>query len=198
MGSVIKIYEALLNRKEKVCTKADIMEIIDEYNRALGKISRENAFKYLSRHNYIKRIFMHYYYINSLDEKERRFCHYEDRELLFAVLNRENIKWYLGLASALYMSGKIWQIPRIITIINNRISGKRKIIGLNARFIKAKERLIFGLKKGKTKNGVSYSYSDYAKTLIDIAYFGKSGPLKLEKNAENYIKRYPKWVRRLT
>jgi hypothetical protein len=58
VSQVIKIYEALLNRKEKVCPRSEILEIIKEYNRTLGKISPQNALKYLSRHNYIKRIFL--------------------------------------------------------------------------------------------------------------------------------------------
>ena len=54
MGKIIKIYEALLNRKEKVCHRTEVVEIINEYNKNLGHIDCENTLKYLSRHNYIK------------------------------------------------------------------------------------------------------------------------------------------------
>ena len=37
MGKIIKIYEALLNRKEKICHRADIIEIAKEYNKHIGK-----------------------------------------------------------------------------------------------------------------------------------------------------------------
>lgn len=196
MGRVIKIYEALLNRKEKICRKSDIIEIVDEYNKTLGKVNAKNTLKYLSRHGYIRRIFLHFYYINSMDERERGFCAYEDRELLFAVLNRLDIRWYLGMSSALYVSGKAWQIPNILTIINNRISGKRKILGMNVRFFKIKETLIFGLKRGRTKNNIGFFYSDQAKTHIDLVYFRESSKITAMEHTLEYLRRYPKWLKK--
>ena len=47
MGRMLTIYEALLNRQEKVCLKSDIIEIIDEYKRHIGKINAQNALWYL-------------------------------------------------------------------------------------------------------------------------------------------------------
>jgi predicted transcriptional regulator of viral defense system len=196
MGRIIKIYEALLNRKEKICHKSEIIEIIDEYNRTLGKVNAKNTLKYLSRHGYIRRIFLHFYYINSMDERERGFCAYEDRELLFVVLNRVGIKWYLGMSSALYLSGKTWQTPNILTIINNNISGKKKILEMNVRFFKIKDTLIFGLKRGRTKNNIRFLYSDQAKTHIDIVYFRKSSKIIVVNHTAKYLRRYPKWLRK--
>ncbi len=201
MGQIIKIYEALLNRKEKVCTKQEIIEILDEYNKKLGKINSENALKYLSRHNYIKRILLHYYYINSLDERERGFCIYEDKELLFIALNKIKINWYLGLNSALYLLGKTWQTQNTLTIINNKISSRKNILGIKVKFVKIKENLIFGLKSSRTKNNVSYLYSDLAKTYLDLAYFRKalkSAKIKEPneyKKTKQYLKKYPKWLK---
>ena len=198
MGHAIKIHEALLNRKEKICHASDILEIIKEYNKTLGKVNVENTIKYLSRHKYIKRIFLHFYYINSRDERERGFCFYEDRELLFAALNRLGIKWYVGLNSALYVSGKIWQTPNVLAIINSKVSGKKTILGLKVRFFKIKEDLIFGLKTKKTKNKIRFYYSDLAKTYIDLAYFRQSNKIISMKQVKEYSKRYPKWLRKLT
>jgi len=197
MGQIIKIYEALLNRKEKVCSRLEIVDIIREYNKKLGNISLQNALKYLSRHSYIKRIFLHFYYINSLDEKERNFTNHEDKELLFIVLNKLKIKWYVGLNSSLYLLGKAWQTPNTLTIINNKISGNKKILGMNVRFAKIKENLIFGLKSGKTKNNIPYFYSDLAKTYLDLAYFRELNKLTVIRETKQYLKRYPKWLSRL-
>lgn len=194
-NTTIKIYEALLNRAEKVCRKSFIIEIIEEYNKKFKeKADINNTIKYLSRHNYIKRIFLEHYYINSLDERKRGYCKFEDKELLFVVLNNLNINWYLGLSSALYESGKSWQVPVVISIINNKFSGKRKILGLNIRFFKIKESLIFALKKGKTKNNISYFYSVPAKTYIDIIYLRISNRLPKNKDIKKYLKHFPKWV----
>ena len=197
MSKILTIYEALLNRKEKICHKSNIVEILKEYNKSIGKINSDNAVKYLSRHKYIKRIILNYYYINSLDEKERNFCKYEDRELLFIVLNKLKIKWYFGLNSALYLLGKTWQTPNTITIINNKISGRRTVLGLRVRFIKIKESLIFGLKKGKTKNNIPYAYSNIAKTYLDLSYLRETDKLVSEKETKNYLKKYPKWLSKL-
>ena len=193
--NITRIYEAILNRVNKICDKSEIELIIKEYNKKFNsQVDIERAIKYLSRHNYIKRIFLSFYYINSLDERKRGYRKYEDKELLFLVLNKLNLKWYLGLSSALYESGETWQIPLVISIINNKFSGKRKIMGFKVRFYKIKEKLIIGTKKNITKNNVEYTYSTLAKTYIDLVYFRISDKLTREKDTEKYLKYFPKWI----
>lgn len=140
---------------------------------------------------------MQYYYINTMEERKRNFCKYEDKELLFAVLGKMRIKWYLGLNTALYSLGKTWQTPARITIINNKISGKRRILSLNVRFIKIKEKLIFGLKKAKTKHNITYQYSDLEKTNLDKVYYREIEKVKLNKKTKKYSKCYPPWLKKL-
>lgn len=195
MGKLKTIYLALLN-KDKILEKDKIIKTIKEYNK-INKINLKNALWYLSRRNYIKRIFLDYYYINSIEEKERDFCNYQDKELLFEVLNKEKIKWYLGLNSALHKLGEIWQVLNVLTIINNRISGENKILGIKVKFIKIKEKLIFGLKRDKTKNGINYFYSDIQKTKLDLAYISKNNKLKSDDKTKQYINKYPKWLQKL-
>ena len=95
MGKLKTIYLSLLNRIGKIVRKEEIIELIDEYNKRLNKVSVKNALWYLSRRNYIRRIFLDYYYINSIEERGRGICNYEDREVLFEVLNKEKFKWYI-------------------------------------------------------------------------------------------------------
>ena len=195
LNNTSKIYEALINRADKAIKKEEIEKIIKEFNKNFKEnLNTERVVKYLSRHNYLKRIFLGFYYLNSVDERKRRYCKFEDRELLFLVLNKLNIKWYLGLSSALYESGEAWQAPVIINIINNKFSGKRKILGLNVKFYKIKDNLIFAIKNGKTKNDIEYFYSEISKTYIDIVYFRISNKLVKDKNTKKYIKMFPKWV----
>lgn len=190
-----KIYEALLNRNEKVCNKEEIVSIIKEYKKKFNsKLNTINTIKYFSRHGYIKKIFRGYYYINSMDERKRKYCKYIDKELLFLVLNKAGIRWYLGLGSALYESGKSWQVPVMINIINNKISGKKKILGLNIRFYKTKENLIIGLKKARTKNNIMYYYSIPSKTYLDMVYFRVSNKLVKDSDTKKYIRYFPKWL----
>lgn len=197
MGKIKTIYLGLLNRKSKIIKKEEIIKLIEEYNKNFKKVSIKNALWYLSRQNYIKRIFLDYYYINSFEEKARKICNLQDNELLFEVLNKEKIKWYLGLNSALYEIGQTWQTQNMQTIINNRISGKKKIVGKNVMFIKIKENLVLGLLKNKTKNNVIYFYSDQEKTRLDFAYLKKINNLIKNNKTKQYIKKYPKWLQKL-
>ncbi len=194
-NNINRIYEAMLNRVGKIVEKSDIDKIIKEFNKIFKQnIKTESAIKYLSRHNYTKRIFLSFYYVNSVDERKRGYCKFEDRELLFLVLNKIDLKWYLGLSSALYESGKAWQVPVIINIINNKFSGKRKILGINVKFYKVKDNLIFAFRTERTKNKVKYFYSEPSKTYIDIVYLRDSDKLIKKENTEKYLKKFPKWV----
>ena len=193
MKAINTLHEALLNRG-KIFRKKEIIHIFEEYKKLKSNSNHKNIIEYLSKHNYIKRIFWGYYYINSYDEMKRKFCNYSTKELIFYVLNKENIKWYLGLNTAIYEQGKTWQTPNRINIINTRISGKKKVLGLNVKFIKIKEELVFGLKELRTKNKVVYLYSDPAKTYIDKVYFKETKNLIRVKNTLEYLKRYPPWV----
>lgn len=195
MKKISRIYEALLNRKEKVCRKEEIAEIIKEYKEKFRSgMDITDAIKYLSRHKYIKRIFQSYYYINNVDERKRDYCLYEDKELLFIVLNKLKIKWYVGLTSSLYIHGKFWQVPRVLHLLNNRFAGTKNILSLKVKFSKIKESLFFGLNKFKTKNGIEYYYSDKAKTSLDMVYLKKSNRLIKYKLTKRYFKEYPRWI----
>ena len=132
-----------------------------------------------------------------MDERKRKFCLYEDRELLFIALNKLGIRWYVGLNSALHILGKAWQTPATLNIVNTRLSGKKRVWGMNVRFARIKEQLIFGLKQGRTKNGIPYAYSDMAKTCIDLAYFREADKITMAKQAHSYLRRYPKWLSKL-
>ena len=197
MGKLKSVYSALLNRGEKIMKRKEIVKLIEDYKK-IEKISIANALWYLSRQRYIKRIFLDYYYINSIEEREQKFYRYLDKELLFLVLNKLDIKWYLGLTSARYSGGEIWQTPNMLIIINNKFSGNRSIMGFKTRFIKLKENLIFALVKGKTDKGIEYYYSNKEKTGLDEVYLSKKGRVAKDKKTKTYLKKYPKWLQKLT
>ncbi len=186
------LYEALMNRG-KILSKKQIIDVINEYDKKIKRSKAENLLKYLSRHNYLRRIFSGFYYINSYDEKNREFSELEDKEVVFIVLNKLGIKWYLGLGYSLYHQGKTWQTPNQISIINNKFSGIKEIFGIKVKFFKIKENLIFGLKKAQTKH-TTYLYSDPAKTYLDMVYFKQTKSLIKIKNTQEYLKKYPKWI----
>ncbi|MBN1156727.1 hypothetical protein JXA85_03865 [Candidatus Woesearchaeota archaeon] len=199
MSKISRIYEALLNRKEKVCHRSEIVEIIREYKKEFSSsLSTIDAVKYLSRHGYIKRIFAGYFYINSVDERRGNYCIYEDRELLFIVLNKLNVKWYIGFSSANYLAGNSWSVPRTLHILNSKFSGTRRILSLNVSFHKLNEALFFGAEKRKTNNNIRYFYSEPAKTALDMVYFGVSKGFTRNEKIMKYLERYPKWMQKST
>lgn len=198
MGKLKSIYLALLNRGEKIMKRKEIVRLIEDYDNKIEKVSIVDALRYLSRENYIKRIFLDYYYINSIEEREQKFCKYQTKELLFLVLNKIDLKWYLGLTSARYSGGKVWQTPNMLVIVNNKFSGNRTILGLKTKLIKIKESLIFAVIKEKTDKGIEYYYSDEEKTELDEIYLYKKGKIAKDKKTRNYLKNYPKWLQKLT
>lgn len=187
------LVEPLLNRG-KILSKSEILGVVNEYERMFKGKKWEEIIKYLSRQNYIKRVISSLYYINSFDERNRRFLKFEDKEILFMALNKMGLKWYVGLDSSLYLQGKNWQTPNQISIVNTRFSGIKNIFGLKVKFFKIKENLIFGLKKMQTEHKIDFFYSDSAKTHIDKVYFKQANTLIRIKNTNKYLREYPKWV----
>ena len=189
------LFEPLFNRG-KILLKQEISEIIAEHEKRFKSKKRKDFLKYLSRHNYIRRVLVSLYYVNSFDERNRGFCEFEDKEILFMALDKLGVKWYVGLSSALHLQGKGWQTPSQLSIVNTKFSGIKKVFGLRVKFFKTKEIHFFGLKEGRTKHNIRYLYSDPAKTYIDRVYFKEDDKLVKVKNTQKYLKRYPKWVGR--
>ena len=102
----------------------------------------------------------------------------------------------MGSDSALNLLGENWQVPNVLTIINNKISGERKVVGMKVKFIKIKDNLIFGLKKNKTKNKVTYFYSDLQKTKLDFVYLREQNKVILDKKTREYMREYPRWLQK--
>jgi hypothetical protein len=187
------IYEALINRG-KIQSRKEILNIIREYKKRFNITISKEPLKYLSRHNYIRRIFGGFYYINSFDERLRGFCEFQDQEVVFATLNKMNLKWYVGLTSAIYLEGKIWQTPNRLLIVNTKFSGLKNVFGLQVKFYKSKESLFEGLKQKTTKKGISFFYSDLSKSYIDMVYFKTTKKLTKLNKTKEYLNNYPEWV----
>ncbi len=190
-----RIVDKLRLNHEKILTKEDIIKTIKEYSRVYKvKVNLISLWTYLRKDNYIKRILGDYYYVYSLEERYDHYCRFSEEELIFLVLEKMKIKWYLGLENALKENKIIWQALNIITIINNHFSGVKRLGNSNFKFIKTKDnKFKFGLIKNKTNNLVIYFYSDLEKTYLDFLYFSsyrgkdirvlkKNLDFKVEKN----------------
>ena len=143
-------------------------------------------------------IFKGYYYILNSKEKEGSYIEYSTNEMVYAILNKLNIRWYLGLYSALEKNNIIWQGVVNPIILNSNLSSEKKILGIKYQFhIVKRELLDFGYSKKITKNRITFYYSDPEKTYIDFIYFNKNPPSELSavKNNEkllSYLKNYSK------
>lgn len=189
-----KIIDKLRLKKEKVLSKEEIIKTIKEYQKVYKrKVNLISLWTYLRKNNYIKRILGDYYHVYSLQERYNRYCQFSEEELIFLVLEKMKVKWYLGLERALKENKISWQILNVITIINNRFSGIKKLGNSKFKFIKTKEkRFNFGLIEKKTNNKIRYFYSDLEKTYLDFLYFhsyeGKD-PEIIKKNLDFKIKK---------
>ncbi len=148
-----------------------------------------------------------YYYIYSLEERYNNYCQFSEEELIFWVLEKMKVRWYLGLETALKENKISWQALNVVTVINDKFSGFKKLGNSKFRFIKTKEkRFNFGLIENKTNNNVKYFYSDLEKTYLDFLYFyayegksieiiKKSLDFEVRKNKLlNYTKNYSRKI----
>ncbi len=168
-----KIIDRLRLKNERVFSKEEIFEIVREYEKIYKKkVNLISLWTYLRKDNYIKRILGDYYYVYSLEERYNKYCKLSEEELVFLVLEKMNVKWYLGFESALKKNKISWQALNVITIINNHFSGIKKLGNSKFKFIKTKDkRFSFGLIEEKTNNQVKYLYSDLEKTYLDFLHF---------------------------
>ncbi|MDD4353460.1 MAG: hypothetical protein PHN56_03310 [Candidatus Nanoarchaeia archaeon] len=192
----------LSNLKMKLISKS---QLVKEFCNALQLKKQnelENIISNLRRNGWIKHVFQNYYYILESQELQENFMKYSSNEAVFAVLNKLNIDWYLGLESALIENKLSWSMISRTVIINSKISGVKKILGVTYEFKKMKKEFIkIGLKSKESKNRITSYYSDIDKTLIDYYYFKKKPISELldKKNSQKmseYLKSYPKNFRK--
>lgn len=178
----------LVSKKQLTKALRDVLQ--DKYS--------ENIVVKLRKNKEILYAFKGYYYLLSPKEKEGYYTEYTTSEMVYAILNKLNIKWYLGLYSALERNNIIWQGIVNPVIVNSELSGKKQILGVKYQFHKMKRELFdFGRVKEITKNRIIFYYSGPEKTYIDFIYFNKNPPSELfnvKKNEKTrlYLKNYSK------
>ena len=180
--------DKLVSKKQLEKAFRDVLQ--DKYS--------ETVIVNLRKNKDILYIFKGYYYVLNSKEKEGSYTEYSTNEMVYAILNKLNIKWYLGLHSALEKNNIIWQGVVNPIILNSNLSGEKKILDIKYQFHKVKKELLdFGHSKKITKNRITFYYSDPEKTYIDFFYFNKKIPSELSavKNNEKlrlYLKNYSK------
>jgi len=180
--------EKLVSKKQLIKTFGDVLQ---------GNRS-ENIIVNLRRNRDIIYAFKGYYYLLNPKEKKGAYTEYSTNEMVYAILNKLNVKWYLGLYSALERNNIVWQGVVNPIIVNSELSGEKKILEVKYKFYKMKrDKLDFGHIKKITKNRITFYYSDPEKTYIDFIYFNKNPPSELSNANKNeklrlYLKNYSK------
>lgn len=189
IGNILEsLKDKIISKKQLQKAFRDVLQ--DKYS--------ETVIVNLRKNKDIVYIFKGYYYVLSSKEKKGAYLQYSTNEMVYAILNKLNIKWYLGLYSALEKNNIIWQAVVNPIILNSNLSGEKKILGIKYQFHKVKRELLdFGRSKKITKNRITFYYSDPEKTYIDFIYLHKSPPSELSavKNNEklrSYLKKYSK------
>lgn len=194
-----RIVNNVLSSFEKKVIKQK--EIKDRFKEILQKEFDENIICNLRQNKDIIYIMLDYYYIVTPNEKSNHYVSYSTNEMVYEVLNKQKIKWYHGLDSALEYHQIIWQGVVNPVIINNYISGRRVINNVKYKFHKIKDELFdFGIIKLITKNNIKFYYSDMEKTYLDYLYLKKKAPQDLKKRIEwkpvkKYLKKYPRTIK---
>jgi len=192
------IRNILESLNEKVVSKK---QLINAFRDVLQVNYSENIIVQLRKNKDILYVFKGYYYILNPNERKGSVTKYSTNEMVYVILNKLNIKWYLGLESALERNNLIWQAVVNPVIINSDFSGKRTILGVNFQFHKMKrEKLDFGYVKKTTKNRITFYFSDAEKTYLDYLYLHKKPPSEIStidnKQLRSYLKQYSKNFRK--
>ena len=114
-------------------------------------------------------------------------------DFILEYLNSLEVRWYLGLYSALYYLGN-WQSLNKVYIVNTHFNKKIKFDNIQVILFKIPQSYFIN-KSIIHKNSISYS--DYEKTYLDFVYFhikGKIGHFQydLDKLDFNTINLYLK------
>jgi hypothetical protein len=180
---------------EKVVSKK---QLVNAFRDVLQANYSETLVANLRRNKDVLYVFKGYYYVLDPHEQQGSFTVYSIDEMIYVILNKLNIRWYLGLESALERNNFIWQGVVNPVILNSEISGEKKILGVKYRFHKMKREIVdFGFVKKTTKNRITFYYSDPEKTYLDYVYLHKKIPselstVKRNEKVKSYLIHYSK------
>jgi len=180
---------------EKIVSKK---QLVNAFRDVLQGNYSETLIANLRRNKDVLYVFKGYYYILDPHEQQGSFTKYSPDEMVYAILNKLNIRWYLGLESALERNNLIWQGVVNPVILNSELSGEKKILGVKYRFHKMKREMVdFGYAKKTTKNRITFYYSDPEKTYLDYVYLHKRIPTELStvkrhEKVKSYLAHYSK------
>ena len=172
--------------------------------KAIRDVMHDKPEKYIKRlreTGKIRFVFQNYYCILSENERKLNRLNYAATELVFGVMNRSNVRWYISLEKGLELNNILHQAYKKINIINTKISGERNILGTMFEFRKTKPRYVNSYRQNRTKNRITQNIGSKEKIFLDFVYFKKKVPIELKKTVDkrktiSIMSSYPEKFRR--
>ncbi len=193
-SSLLKtIYNQLDNFGSAVIHKSRLCTILNSISS--NKLEINKMISILKTKNKIKLIFSNYFYILNSDEQIKNYYKYSTEEIVFLILNKLKIKWYLALHSSLLINNinynlDMHQIPKTTVIINSRYSKTLKILNQTFIFKKQLNFRLIGLLESKTKNSIKFYFSDLERTYLDYLYYNNKSIVDLDIINKDKLKLY--------
>jgi len=189
--------QAMDGLKQKIVSKK---EICNHLEKTINPKNTLALFRNLYESKKMIYVWKQYYYIRDAEEVEKNFNKMPPSEMIYLILNKLNIDWYLGLESALEQNKIVWQAINRNIIINSKFSGTFVILKHTFEFKKMRKDLLFGVHELKNPQSTTVKYSDVEKTLIDFVYYKKKVPLDLSNKKDKtklkkYLLKVPKILR---
>ncbi len=189
--------QALDGLKQKIVSKKDIC---NHLKKTINSRDTFALFRSLYESKKIVYVWKQYYYLRDAEEVEKDFNKMAPSGMIYLILNKLNITWYLGLESALEQNKVVWQALNRIIIINSKFSGTFVIFKHTFEFKKMRKELLFGINELKNLQDTILRYSDVEKTLIDFVYYKKKVPLDLSTQIEKiklkkYLLKIPRFLK---
>ena len=190
--------QALDGLKQKIASKKEIWAHL---KRTINSKYTLTLFRSLYESKKILYVWKQYYYIRDAEEVEKDFNKMAPSEMLYKILNKLSIDWYLGLESALEQNKIVWQAINRSIVINSKFSGTFVILKQVFQFKKMRKNLFFGVQELRNSQGTIWKHSDIEKTIIDFVYYKKKVPADLlaQKNKtklDKYLLKVPRFLRK--
>lgn len=194
MRPSLLVHTGLLTLNEKILHKDSVLSIV---KKVLHNKPQRAVLDNLRRSKRLIYILNGYYYVPDFEEIEGSYLKFSIKDMVFSALNKIGIKWCVGLYSSLEYNNVLWQAHNKTIILNESFSKTKRLLGTNFEFRKMKKDYFFGMKKSKTRNGITFFYPEINKATLDFMYFQIPVPSELKnmldaKTFKAYLRKYPK------
>lgn len=169
MNKIDELWDYLISQNKRIVSSEDIEEACSKFD-----FKKYSMLQSMVNKEYLIPTFVRgKYFIKDKDEYFSQNLKLNPEQMIAALLNNEfGDKWYFGLSSANYVSGKSWQSLRILTIITNEVKSKKvEFMGLTVSFRNLNYVNFQNGIEVKEINGIKFRFSSELRTTFDYCYY---------------------------